>query len=84
MTPSRFYAKPAEIDAFLREYFAEDVLLDYQRAIGAAAVDEAAEQQRNANPDRSPEFSDGVEWAVGHISPAIEAGPYPRRLVRFA
>lgn len=39
--PSRFYAAPAQIDAFLREYFAEDVLLHFYRALGDEVLDEA-------------------------------------------
>lgn len=39
--PSRFYATPAEIDAFLRQHFAEDVLLHFYRALGDEILDEA-------------------------------------------
>lgn len=39
--PSRFNASPAEIDAFLRENFAEDVLLNFYRAVGDEVLDEA-------------------------------------------
>lgn len=39
--PSRFHASPAEIDAFLRENFAEDALLNFYRAAGDEVLDEA-------------------------------------------
>jgi hypothetical protein len=39
--PSRFHASPAEIDAFLRQHFAEDVLLNFYRAVGDEVLDEA-------------------------------------------
>jgi hypothetical protein len=39
--PSRFHASPAEVDAFLREYFAEDALLNFYRAVGDEVLDEA-------------------------------------------
>jgi hypothetical protein len=39
--PSRSYATPAEIDAFLRQHFAEDVLLHFYRALGDEVLDEA-------------------------------------------
>jgi hypothetical protein len=38
--PSRFHASPAEIDAFLRQNFAEDVLLNFYRAAGDEILDE--------------------------------------------
>lgn len=38
--PSRFYATPAEIDAFLRQHFAEDRLLRFYQAVGDAVLDE--------------------------------------------
>jgi hypothetical protein len=38
--PSRFHASPADIDAFLRENFAEDVLLNFYRAVGDEVLDE--------------------------------------------
>jgi hypothetical protein len=38
--PSRFHASPAEIDAFLRQNFAEDVLLNFYRAAGDEVLDE--------------------------------------------
>jgi hypothetical protein len=39
--PSRFHASPAQIDAFLREHFAEDALLNFYRAVGDEVLDEA-------------------------------------------
>jgi hypothetical protein len=38
--PSRFHASPAQIDAFLREHFAEDALLNFYRAVGDEVLDE--------------------------------------------
>lgn len=38
--PSRFHASPAQIDAFLRERFAEDALLNFYRAVGDEVLDE--------------------------------------------
>jgi hypothetical protein len=38
--PSRFHASPAQIDAFLRQNFAEDVLLNFYRAAGDEVLDE--------------------------------------------
>jgi hypothetical protein len=32
--PSRFHASPAQIDAFLRQHFAEDALLNFYQAVG--------------------------------------------------
>lgn len=39
--PSRFHASPTEIDAFLRQHLAEDVLLNFYRAVGDEVLDEA-------------------------------------------
>jgi hypothetical protein len=44
--PSRFHASPAEIDAFLRANFAEDVLLNFYRAVGDEVLDEALQHGR--------------------------------------
>jgi hypothetical protein len=44
--PSRFHASPAQIDAFLREHFAEDALLNYYRAVGDEILDEALSHGR--------------------------------------
>lgn len=38
--PSRFYATPAQIDAFLRQNFAEDALLHFYQAVGDEVLDE--------------------------------------------
>lgn len=68
--PSRFSATPAEIDAFLREHFAEDVLQKYQWAIGEAAVRTAVSEARTACQYEGGEgssFADGVDAArCGH------------------
>ncbi len=89
--PSRFHATPAEIDAFLRHHFAEDVLLRHQWAIGDAAAHEAAEEIRaDARKRYDRDHSDnrvfrqqGADTAADLIDPAKGAGHYPSVLVNF-
>lgn len=56
--PSRFHAAPSEIDAFLREHFAEDVLLNFYRAVGDEVLDEALThgRQHRAAKEQSGNF----------------------------
>lgn len=79
--PSRFAATPAEVDAYLRRILAEDTYLRYQQAISAAAVTEAVAEQRTLNPDRDPDFTEGVEWAASEVDPAQLGGPWPGSLI---
>jgi hypothetical protein len=84
--PSRFYATPAEIDLFLRRHFAEDILLDFQRAIGQEAVREAVEDLRvyRNHPDNTvmkQAWRQGVDDAAMQIDPEEDAGYYPSQLL---
>jgi hypothetical protein len=56
--PNRFHASPAEIDAFLREHFAEDVLLNFYRTVGDEVLDEALQhgRQHRAAKEQSGSF----------------------------
>lgn len=38
-----------------------------------AYAHELAEMQRNTNPDRSPDWSDGVDWAADLIDPEVSS-----------
>lgn len=89
-SPSRFYATPAEVDAFLREHFAEDTLLRYQQAIGNAAVHEATEELRSManytypSPNTFDEkYAEGVQWATDEIDPANDGGHWPSTLINL-
>jgi hypothetical protein len=88
--PSRFHATPREIDAFLREHFAEDTLLRYQWAIGDAAAHEAAEEIREDSRGalvRSRAGMGPLQNAMLHaadlIDPAKDGGHFPSVLVDF-
>lgn len=50
-------------DAHLDEVM-EPLLADYLRGL--------AQRLRDGNPDRSPEFTDGVEWAADQIAQEAE------------
>jgi hypothetical protein len=88
--PSRFHATPAEIDAFLRQHFAEDVLLRYQQALGWRVVSEAAADQRmqanwqSVNGTQLPDFVQHI-WneAADHIDPLRAGGPFPSKMITF-
>ena len=85
--PSRFSASPAEVDRFLRSILAEDTYLDFQRAIGNRAVEEAARDirmetnrlraHRVLEPDRFRPCRD----AADQIDPLKGGGPYPSVLL---
>ncbi len=82
--PNRFHATPAEIDAFLREHFAEDTLLRYQWAIGDAAAHEAAEELRVEFGEISAQGRRGGWHGVqDFIDTAKGAGHYPSSLINF-
>ena len=80
--PSRFHATPAEIDAFLREHFAEDRIRLYQWAIGDAAAHEAAQEQRAEFGEISAQGRRG-DWhgVQDFIDPAKGGGHYPSELI---
>lgn len=87
--PSRFYGKPAEINAWLREDFAEDTLLAFYQWIGARAVTEAAEdiRQHPGPIPYKPPSTNGYWWdsrdrdaAADLIDPNLSGGPYPSTL----
>ena len=85
--PSRFSAKPAEVDWFLRKNLTEETLLNYQRAIGNRAVQEAAEEIRQETarlkahgvlePDKDWAASTAADW----IDTSKEGGHYPAQLL---
>jgi hypothetical protein len=86
--PSRFHATPAQIDAFLREHFAEDTLLRHQWAIGDAAAHEAADDITRRADEKfdlgvSSKWHDGMHDAADWIDPAKDGGHYPSVLVDF-
>lgn len=85
--PSRFSATPAEIDRYLREIFAEDTYLRYQRTIGNLAVEEAA---RDIRMETAALKANGVlefdkyrpcRDAADQIDPAKGGGHYPSQLL---
>jgi hypothetical protein len=85
--PSRFHATPAEIADFLGRHFAEDVHLNYQRAIGNRAVEEAAKDLRTvaAKLEAEGEKTTPREFrdAADEIDPLKGGGHYPSSLIRF-
>lgn len=83
--PSRFHSTPAEVDAFLRDHFAEDVLLRYQQSIGWRAVEEAA---RDVRQDTNLRQLEGQHQMAAYgreladlIDPMKTGGPYPSQLI---
>jgi hypothetical protein len=83
--PSRFNATPAEINRFLRQHFAEDVLLRHQQRVGREAVAEAAADlfHRSLNPTVSDEFREGLRYAAGYLDSPNAPGPWPSEFVKF-
>jgi hypothetical protein len=83
--PSRFHATPAEIDAFLRFHFAEDMLLRYQQAIGNRSASEAARDIRTEShsPLAGTKFTEGMTFAADHIDPLRGGGHYPSELINL-
>ncbi|MFD8771349.1 hypothetical protein [Streptomyces sp. NPDC059916] len=85
---SRFSAVPSEIHYFLASRLPEDVHLNYQRAIGDRAVEEAAKGLRmEANAASSegvlPHLTEGWLKAADHIDPRKGGGHYPSKLIRL-
>ncbi|WP_030169124.1 hypothetical protein [Streptomyces sp. NRRL S-813] len=83
--PNRYRATPAEVDWFLRKILTEETLLNYQRAIGNRAVEEAAKDQRSDTNLRQLEGAQelatyGRELA-DLIDPLKDGGHYPSRLL---
>jgi hypothetical protein len=70
-TPSRFHASPAEIDAFLRQHFAEDVLLNYYRAVGDEVLDEIQTSgqtfRRSLEQTTKHVYLSGITDVLAHI-----------------
>jgi hypothetical protein len=86
LKPPRFTATPRQVDRFLREHFAEDVLLRYQQAVGASAVEEAAKDLRMEAATlqlATPLLADALRQAAASIDPVARgsSGPYPSALV---
>lgn len=86
--PSRFYAAPADINAFLLQHFAEDTLLRYQQAIGYHAVAEATRDMR-MDTNICQLNGNQAEAEYGRhladlIDPAKGAGHWPTQLVTWA
>lgn len=85
--PNRFRATPAEVDWFLRKILTEETLLNYQRAIGNRAVEEAAEEIRQETarlkahgvlePDKDWAAAAAADW----IDTSKDGGHYPSRLL---
>lgn len=82
---SRFSATPSEIHRFLANRLPEDVHLNYQRAIGNRAVEEAAKDIRmeSHSPLAGEKFTNGMVFAADHIDPLKGGGHYPSQLIRF-
>lgn len=82
---SRFSAIPSEIHRFLANRLPEDVHLNYQRAIGNRAVEEAAKDIRMESHTAmaSPLYRNGMQFAADHIDPLKGGGHYPSSLIRF-
>lgn len=83
--PSRFSGKPAEIDAWMRERFAEDTYLSYQRAIGDAVLDEiqtSGKTFRNAEEaSHVPRvYLAGMDDVLEHV---MDDRYFPASLVNF-
>lgn len=80
--PSRFHASPAKIDAFLREHFAEDALLNFYRAVGDEVLDDI---RQTASQFRARKEMEGAKYVyLAGISDVMEAvwdnRYYPGRL----
>lgn len=86
--PSRFSATPAEVDAFLRQRFAEDTYLGFQQAISAHALEEAVEDagavRASADNDGlyNADWREGWDDAIERVDPDRN-GPCPARLIQF-
>lgn len=82
---SRFSVTPSEVHRFLANRLAEDVHLNYQRAIGNRAVEEAAKDIRmeSHSPLAGEKFSNGMVFAADHVDPLKGGGHYPSSLIRF-
>jgi hypothetical protein len=81
--PSRYSASPAEIDDYLRRYFTEEVVLNFQRAVGNRAVEEAAKDIRMGSHTSmaSQLYVNGMQFAADHIDPLKGGGHYPSCLL---
>ncbi|WP_306317312.1 MULTISPECIES: hypothetical protein [unclassified Streptomyces] len=81
--PSRYSATPAEIDDYLRRHLTEEVVLNFQRAIGNRAVEEAAKDIRmeSHTPLASELYLNGMKFAADHIDPLKGGGYYPSSLL---
>ncbi|MFI6491277.1 hypothetical protein [Streptomyces sp. NPDC050564] len=85
--PNRYRATPAEVDWFLRKVLTEETLLNYQRAIGNRAVEEAAEDIRQETarlkahgvlePDKDWAAATAADW----IDTSKDGGHYPSQLL---
>lgn len=86
---SRFSATPSEIHQFLANRLPEDVHLNYQRAIGNRAVEEAAKDLRmaaaklDATLGTRTETASTTRNAADQIDPLKGGGHYPSELIRF-
>ncbi|MGE5597408.1 MAG: hypothetical protein ACM3S1_15385 [Hyphomicrobiales bacterium] len=86
---SRFSVTPSEVHRFLANRLAEDVHLNYQRAIGNRAVEEAAKDVRMeaAKLDTAlgvqTETASTMRRAADHIDPLKGGGHYPSGLIRL-
>ncbi|MET4670811.1 hypothetical protein [Streptomyces sp. PvR018] len=86
--PSRFSATPAQVDAFLRQHFAEDTYLGFQQAIGAHALEEAVEDagavRASADNDGlyNTDWREGWDDAIERVDPDRN-GPTPVQLIQF-
>lgn len=85
---SRFSATPSEIHRFLANRLPEDVHLNYQRAIGNRAVEEAAKDLRlEANAAAAEgirnDLTPGWLRAADHIDPIKGGGHFPSELIRL-
>ena len=81
--PSRYSATPAAVDHYLRQILTEETLLNYQRAIGNRAVEEAARDIRmeSHSPLAGEKFTNGMTFAADHVDPLKGGGHYPSVLL---
>lgn len=86
---SRFSVTPSEVHRFLANRLAEDVHLNYQRAIGNRAVEEAAKDLRmaaaklDATLGASTETASTMRRNADEIDPLKGGGHYPANLIRL-
>lgn len=84
-SPSRFRATPTEIDAFLRQHFAEDQLQRFYRAVGDLVLDEVLCTGQAWRAEKEREQSKYLYLAGAQdVLHAVLESRYPANLPNFS